>query len=220
MIIKFDMDKFDYILYGIVVIICLLIININMTITNTTISNCYNKDISNFDGSIGSFEVYTREQIIQNWNATGCTIPLSNEIIAALSAVPKDTADGMIDFYKRSTYKCGYNKMPSDPTTLSSTSSTTTTGAYTPDQIAELKGIWTKSNCTAPYPTEYVNTLQKYNYSIGKKKFTKYVNDIVKNNKYNDVYYMSLDKTFAECYGGDWKKNKSLLNAYYKVSAL
>lgn len=211
------MDKVDYILYGIVIIIFLLIININITVTYSNISNCGDSCVSGFDGSLGVYEKYTAEEIIKNWNATGCTVPLSDDIINSLLRIPKDTVDGMLDFYKRSAYRCGKSV-----TALStdSTSATPQAGAYTPEQIEELKEIWNKSNCTAPYPVEYVNTLQRFNFSIGKKKFTNYVKDIVKNNKYNDVYNMSLDKTFAECYGKNWKSNKKLMNTYYYVSSL
>lgn len=211
------MDKVDYILYGIVVIIFLLIVIINITITNNNISKCGDSCVSVFDGSLGVYEKYTAEEIIQNWNATGCIIPLSDDIINSLVRIPKDTVDGMLDFYKRSAYRCG--KSINTPN-ASITQATPQTGAYTPEQIEELKDIWKKSNCTAPYPVEYVNTLQRFNYSIGKKKFTNYVKDIIKNNKYNDVYNLPLDKTFAECYGKNWKSDKKLLNTYYYVSSL
>lgn len=209
------MDKVDYILYGIIIIIFLLIVIINITITNNKI--CATSSISEFDGSLGVYEKYTASEIIQNWNATGCTKPLSDEIIDSLVRIPKKTVDGMLNFYKRISYRCGKSINASDTSVKEIIPQA---GAYTPEQIEELKTIWKRSNCTAPFPVEYVNTLQKFNYSIGKKKFTNYVKDIVKNNKYNDVYNMSLDKTFAECYGKNWKRDRKLMNMYYHVSSL
>ena len=201
------MDKADYILYGIIVIICLLIININISITNSSISNFSN--VSNFDsGNANTFDTYTSDQIVQNWNATGCTIPLNDNIVTSLTSIPKDTADGIIHYYKQSNYTCG--------NTLSTTSSSNSSvsGSYTPDQITELQAIWKSSNCPAPYPVNYVNSLQKYNYQIGKKKFTQYVHDIVKNNKYNNVYNLTLDQTFTDCYGSNWKNDSTLMDNY------
>lgn len=213
------MDKVDYILYGIVIIIFLLIININIVITNNNISKCDDSCVSVFDGSLGVYENYTAEEIIKKWNSFGCTVPLSDDIVHSLLKIPKDTVDGMLDFYKRSTYRCG-KEMPTTNTANTKSESTPPAGTYTPVQIEELKKIWKNSKCPAPYPVEYVDTLQKFNFSIGKRKFTNYVKDIIKNNKYNDVYNMPLDKTFAECYGKDWKSDKKLMNTYYYVSSL
>ena len=83
------MDKVDYIIYGIIIIICLLIININISITNSTISGFDSggnwSGGSNWSsGGAFTFTPYTSDQIIQNWNATGCTIPLTNDIVTSL----------------------------------------------------------------------------------------------------------------------------------------
>jgi hypothetical protein len=172
----------------------------------------YNKDSfsnkSSFeDQEQFDFTSYTKSDIEKKWKATGCTKKLNSDLIKALTIIPKDTADSTINMYKTRTGDC-YITVPVKNKIK-----------YTPEQKAELQAIWTNSKCPAPYPVNYVNALeQNTNYTNGKNRFIQYVNDILRNNKHDDVPYMTLQKSFETCYGAGWEKNQDLSKQYYSIS--
>jgi len=142
-----------------------------------------------------NFTPYTEDEIKQKWIDTKCTKPLTNELIKFLTTQPKNIAMNYINYYKKYPSTCNIPILVKNNV------------KYTPEQKAELKAIWTNSKCTAPYPENYVNTLeQKTNYTNGKKTFIQYVNDILRNNKYDDVEYMTLQKSQEACYGAQLRK--------------
>jgi len=133
---------------------------------------------------------YTPDEIKTKWIATGCTQALPQDVITNMTSVDKLTADQMI--IERSIKICKIL----DP--------------YTPAQINELQSMWVNSKCPAAFPMNYIIKLNKYNnYSDGKQIFTKYISDILQNDK--DDVMMSRDYKYAACYGADWSNNKDLL---------
>jgi hypothetical protein len=196
-------DKHDR--YVVIIIACLIILialvsilyykldNISCHITQATPSGFAN---------IERPQTFTEAEIRQMWMDTGCTKPLTKDIVTLLSYTPKDYIKRTIKYYQGSNTRC-YNKKKY---------------TYTPAQIKELQNIWNTTGCTASYPIYYVNQLQENKpYSSGKKEFTQYALDVVKNNEDNSIDLLDLKRTNRDCYGPDWEKNVEVYDHYNTI---
>jgi hypothetical protein len=152
--------------------------------------------------NIERVKTFTEDEIRQMWADTGCTKSLTPEIVRLLSYTPKDYIKRTIKYYQGSNIRC-YNK---------------TKYIYTRAQIKELQNIWKTTGCTASYPIYYVNQLQENKpYSSGKKEFTQYALDVVKNNEDNSIDLLDLKRTNRDCYGPDWEKNVEVYDHYNTI---